>query len=225
MHPRGETNNHADEVVVFVGGDSVTPFVERLQRVVNPEAWAIAADSGLHTAHALGAAVQLVVGDFDSVDTELLATHVANGGAIDRHPVDKDRTDLEIALDHAFAATPRRITVIGGAGGRLDHLVANIAQLARPDLDDVEVVAYLPPATVYVVTRQVTITGTIGETVSLLAVHGDAHGVSTTGLAFPLDNEDLAAASSRGISNRLSEPHATVTVRAGRLLIIRPGAA
>lgn len=222
MSPRGPATG-ADEVVVFVGGAPVTPFVESLRPLIAPNAWTIAADSGLDTAHELDAEVQLLVGDLDSVDEHLLAAHAARGRAIDRHPVDKDRTDLEIALDHACTAGPRRITVIGGAGGRLDHLMANIAQLTRPGLDGIEVVAHLPPATVHVVTRRVSIAGSVGETISLLPAHGDARGVSTTGLAFPLDDEDLPAGSSRGVSNRLATPRASVSVRSGRLLLIRPG--
>jgi thiamine pyrophosphokinase len=222
---RGQAARHVDDVVVFVGGSPVTPFAERLGALLPAAAWAIAADAGLHVAAALDYEVHLVVGDMDSVDPVLLDAHAARGTAVERHPVDKDRTDLEIALDHARSLSPRRITVVGGGGGRLDHFVANLSQLAHPDLDGIDVVAHMPPAIVQVVTDEITMHGKRGELVSLIPVHGHAGGVTTTGLAFPLSDDDLPSGASRGVSNRFEEPLATVAVRTGRLLVIRPGVA
>ncbi|MEX0831611.1 MAG: thiamine diphosphokinase [Nitriliruptoraceae bacterium] len=216
-------DHNVDDVIVFVGGASIVPFVGTFKDRLPKSAWSIAADSGLHVAEALDHPVHLIVGDLDSVDLARLAVHEHAGVAVDRHPVDKDRTDLEIALDHARSKSPRRITVVGGGGGRLDHLMGNLSQLARPDLDGINVVAYLPPATVHIVTDDVTVTGQVGEPVSLVPVHGDARGVTTTGLEFPLSDDNLPAATSRGISNRFSSPQATVNLQHGRLLMIRPG--
>jgi len=216
-------DHNVDDIIVFVGGESIVPFVGTLKDRLPPGAWSIAADSGLHVAEALDHPVHLIVGDLDSVDPARLAAHEDAGVPVDRHPVDKDRTDLEIALDHARSKSPQRITVVGGGGGRLDHLVGNLSQLTRPDLDGIDVVAYLPPAIVHIVTDDITVTGQVGEPVSLVPVHGSARGVTTTGLAFPLSNDDLSTATSRGISNRFSSSQATVSLRHGRLLMIRPG--
>jgi thiamine pyrophosphokinase len=54
-------------------------------------------------------------------------------------------------------------------------------------------------------------------------LHGPAHGVSTTGLRYPLDDEDLEAASSRGVSNEWVAGVATVRLRTGVLLAVAPG--
>ncbi len=59
----------------------------------------VAADSGLDLARLLGVPVDLVVGDFDSADPAGVAAAVAAGSRLERHPVDKDATDLELALD------------------------------------------------------------------------------------------------------------------------------
>ena len=47
-----------------------------------------------------------------------------------RHPVAKDATDLELALDAALAMGPADVTVVGGHGGRLDHFLGNALLLA-----------------------------------------------------------------------------------------------
>ena len=73
----------------------------------------------------------------------------------------------------------------------------------------------------HIVRDSVRLTGAVGSNVSLLALHGAAEGVRTTGLRFPLDDAVLAAGSSLGMSNRMSAPDATVAVRSGVLAVLQ----
>lgn len=114
-------------IVVVAGGDPVLP-AERAW--VPGDAVVIAADSGLDHAHALGLRADVAVGDFDSVSPRALERAEADGTRLERHPAAKDATDLELALDAAAAHGPERIVVLGGHGGRVDHLLANAALLA-----------------------------------------------------------------------------------------------
>lgn len=182
----------------------------------------IAADSGIDHARALGRVPDLVVGDFDSVSEEGMAWAAEVGATIDRHPAAKDQTDLEIALGHALAAEPDHVVVAGIGGGRLDHLLANLAALASPSFAAVRVDGLLETALVSVVHTERRLLGDRGELVSLLPMHGDANGVTTVGLGYPLRDEALRAGSSRGVSNYFEEPEATVTVADGTLLAIQP---
>src|ERR1700744_6186249 len=85
-------------VVVFAGGDPVAP---RLRSEIPEGAPVVAADSGLHHALALGVTVDVGVGDLDSVAPARLDAAVARGARVERHPVEKDFTDLELALQVA----------------------------------------------------------------------------------------------------------------------------
>ena len=78
-------------------------------------------------------------------------------------------------------------------------------------------------ARVAVVRDAATLHGPIGDLVTLLPVHGPARGVTTTGLLYPLDAEDLPAGTTRGVSNELVHDPATVTVADGVLVAIQPG--
>jgi thiamine pyrophosphokinase len=113
--------------------------------------------------------------------------------------------------------------VVGGHGGRLDHLLGNVLLLTADRWAGVDIEARLGAARAHVVRRRLTVTGAPGELVTLLAVGGPATGITTTGLRYPLDDEDLEPASSRGVSNVLVDATATVAVRAGTLLVVRPG--
>jgi thiamine pyrophosphokinase len=209
-----------ETVIVFTGGD---PTAAGGLAGLPDDAFVIAADSGLHHALAFERRVDLAVGDFDSVDPDALAAAEQAGVVVERHPSAKDRTDLELALDRAVSKRPSRIVVIGGHGGRLDHLVANLMVLASVSGRVRTVEARLGPARAFVVRDTAELTGTPGDLVTLLAVHGPAEGVVTEGLLYPLRSETLPAGSTRGVSNELTASTAQVRVTAGVLLVIQPG--
>ena len=142
---------------------------------------------------------------------------------IERHPAAKDATDLELALDAAIALEPSRILVIGSAGGRLDHLLGSILLLGDPRYASATVDAYLDDNRVWVIRGERTLTGTPGEIVSLIPVHGPAEGVTTGGLDYPLRDETLPAGTSRGVSNVFAGTEAVVSVARGCLIAVHPG--
>ena len=118
--------------IVVTGGDPPDPdLVEALGLPVDGRV-VVAADSGVAHALALGLVVDVAVGDFDSLDPGTLAAVEAAGTRVERHPVAKDATDLELALDVAIGLGVERVVVLGGHGGRLDHFLANALVLAAP---------------------------------------------------------------------------------------------
>jgi thiamine pyrophosphokinase len=183
----------------------------------------VAADGGIEHAHALGLRVDVAVGDFDSASAQAVEAARRAGARIERHPAEKDATDLELALEAALALGPRRILVLGADAGRLDHLLAGVLALTSESLSAVHVDAVLGEARLHVVRGERTLTGEEGELVSLLPVGGPAEGVTTEGLRYPLSEETLAGASSRGVSNVFAAAQARISVRRGVLLAIRPG--
>jgi thiamine pyrophosphokinase len=208
---------------VFAGGPHGSPPDPGSFPLDGPADLVIAVDSGLHVAQDLGVAVDLVVGDLDSVATDRLERAVADGATVDRHPVDKDVTDLELALDDALAAGTDRVVVLASAGGRLDHLLGLVAALSHPRLDGVEVEAHVGPARVLPVRDRLRLDGRPGELVSLLAVGGPATGVRTEGLKWPLEDATLEPGSGWGLSNRFVTTSAAVEVACGRLVVVVPG--
>lgn len=204
-------------VLILAGGSAPTPD---LLRAFPAAAMCIAADSGLDHARALGLRPDLVIGDLDSADPANVAWAAEQGIEIERHPRDKDQTDLELALGRALALDPDRIAVAGIGGGRMDHLLANVAVLAHPRFAGPAIDGLIDGSRISVVHDHRTVSGEPGGTVSLLPVHGDAVGVTTTGLVWPLRDETLVAGTSRGVSNLFAEPEATIEVRRGTLLAV-----
>lgn len=229
--PADDHPSTPNRFLLFVGGDGQArsdggPLVP----AVHSTDLVIAVDSGLHLARRLSMRVDHVVGDMDSVDPAVLREAEAAGATVHLHQADKDATDLELALDLALSMRgggdhPPRLHVAGGGGGRLDHLIGDLLMLSAPRLVGWDVTARLGAASVAVARsgRAVTIAGTPGEQVSLLPVHGDARGVTTEGLRWPLVDGHLVAGTSRGVSNELADRSASVAIDGGTLVIVQPG--
>ncbi len=207
--------------VVVAGGDAPAPI---LAGALPPGVFVIAADSGYDHARTLGLTVGALVGDLDSISADGLAAAVAAGVAIDRHPTDKDETDLELALRSARDNGHTSILVLGGPGGRFDHLLANVMLLASPLNADLTITARLGRATVHVLhgPGNVVHRGDQGDLVTLLPVFGPARSVHTRGLRWRLIGDDLTPGSTRGVSNEMTGSDAAVSLELGTLLVIAP---
>ena len=183
----------------------------------------IAADGGAGSLDRLGRAPDVLVGDLDSVDSRLVARLAAAGTTVERHPVDKEASDTELAVEMALGAGADAVVLLGAVGGeRLDHELANLLLLADPALAGHDVRAVRGSTQVRAVNRgeRLDLEGSSGDLVTLLPVGGDATGVTTAGLRWPLDGATLALGRSRGLSNEVVDRPASVQVTHGTLLVI-----
>jgi thiamine pyrophosphokinase len=207
--------------VVVDGGGTPHPDVVA---ALPPYQLVIAVDSGLDSALSLGLRVDLVVGDLDSVSAAGLARAEADGIPVERHPAAKDATDLELGVEAALRLGATDLTVVGGGGGRLDHLLGGITFLASDELEEVVVDAYLGPAYLAVLRDgdDCEVTGRPGELISVFALGGPAEGVTLDGLRYPLRDATLWPGSTLGVSNEFARPTARILVGAGTLLVVQP---
>jgi thiamine pyrophosphokinase len=180
----------------------------------------IAADGGARHCLDHNIAPEIVIGDLDSLDEEDLATLETAGAEIIQHPTRKDHTDLELALTYAQERQVEEILILAALGARWDQTITNLLmptafQPARIKLvDGPQEMLFLHAG------QQLEITGKPGDTVSLIPLGGDAHGVTTHNLEYPLNGECLHFASSRGVSNVLLSEKAAIHLEQGSLLCV-----
>ncbi len=218
-------------LVVNGGPPGVVPTVPvALRPVVAAADRVVAVDSGCDAAHRLGLVVDLCVGDLDSVSTAGLRRARENGAVVVQYPADKDRTDVELALE-LVAERARvsgdgdgRVVVLGTAAGRVDHLLATVGAVASEPVAGLTVDLVLDQHHLVVVGpgRRV-VPAPVGSTVSLLALTADTVVRSTEGLRWPLHDERLDVLGGRGVSNVVDDAPASVEVATGRLLVVVPG--
>ncbi len=204
--------------VIVLGGD---PIPVGARQELPTDYWVIAADSGLDHAIAIGLKVDLLVGDLDSVSSDALA----QAEAVPRQvfPVEKAATDFELALDAAMTDNRLdRLIVLGGHGGRIDHLLGNIGVLTHSRLAHLQIEWVAGHTRVLIINEHARLHGKPGDTVSLVPLSDQVEGVTTTGLTWGLNSETLYRQSSRSLSNTLASPVASVAVGKGVLAAIQP---
>lgn len=84
------------------------------------------ADGGATHLETLGILPLEIWGDLDSVTKEIIEKYRNNKVRIKKFPKDKDYTDGELILQHISKLNYDEIIVIGGLGGRIDHLLTNL---------------------------------------------------------------------------------------------------
>jgi thiamine pyrophosphokinase len=183
----------------------------------------IAADSGLEHAASLGLAVDVLVGDLDSAAVAAVGAAEAAGVRIERHPVDKEATDLELALEYALALGASRVTVVSGGGGaRLDHHLAELVLLASARFAPLRLDARIGSARAIPIHAgaPVSLAGAADAVLTLIALGGPASGITTDGLRWPLRAETLDPGSTRGVSNEIVAGPVRVELTGGTLLAV-----
>ena len=205
-------------VVILAGGEmDANPSIADTDLV-------IAADSGYDHAMERSISVDVLIGDLDSISPTGLQHARDNRVTIEEHSRDKDDTDLELAIKAAIVREATSIRIYGGEGGRLGHLLSVALSTTHPGWAPVDIAWHTATGIVRTATptHRVAFQTPIGQFVTLLPV-GDAHGVTTTGLRWSLDNATLELGTSRGVSNESILEHVAIEVGCGAVLVIQEG--
>lgn len=206
--------------VIIAAGSIDDPQRDRDR--IRAEDFIIAADGGAAYSRSLGVEPDVIIGDLDSLNQDLIRDYRQRGIEIITHPTSKNATDLELALDHALHHKADQIIVLGALGQRWDHSLGNILLLANPEYQSAAIRMVSGPVEIGLVhsSHTYSIHGKIGDLVSLVPIQGDVNGITAHGLEYPLDNGRLKFGATRGISNTLTKPSASVTVQQGMLLCL-----
>lgn len=204
--------------VIFVNGAFNEP--QRVRDLLRADDLIIAVDGGTRHAWEVGAEPQLVVGDLDSLTADEQQRLRSAGVEVSSFPPRKDRTDLELALHRAVSEGVSAIVIVAALGGRIDQTMANLLLLTLPELRDVDVRIAEGAQEAFLIRDEARIDGQPGDTVSLIPLRGDATGITTEGLEWPLDDAQLRFGATRGVSNVLTAEQASVRVRRGLLFCV-----
>jgi len=208
----------AQNIIMFANG-TIHTLAAEVERWVRPGDLIVAVDGG--TQHVLNADLKPthIIGDLDSLPAALREDLEASGTVFRPHPPVKDETDLELALLWAVEQEAERIVILGALGGRPDQELANLLLLAMPALRGHNVMVADGLWTIWLLHggERACLRGRPGDMLSLLPLGGDALGVKTQGLAYPLERETLAFGPARGVSNVFAGAEATVEFEKGLL--------
>lgn len=175
----------------------------------------IAADKGLLQLRQRGAEPDLVVGDFDSLG------FVPEARELVRHPVEKDDTDMMLAVREGLHRGFREFILYGGIGGRLDHTLANVQTLGFLSEHGARGLLYGEGTALTLLGNgAMRFPATAKGTVSVFCFGDKAEGVTETGLRYPLDHADITNTFPLGVSNAFCKRASEISVQNGKLLLL-----
>lgn len=183
----------------------------------NEDDFVVAVDAGYRLLEEQGIGIDLVIGDFDTLQY------------IPAHPnvivlkAEKDDTDMLAAVREGIRAGYGKFHIYCGTGGRLDHTVANmqlLADLSRYGrqgflIDRDSVVTAITDSTLF-------FPGEASGYVSVFSHTEKSEGVYLKGLKYPLEDAVLDNHFPLGISNEFTEAESSISVRRGTLLVFFP---
>jgi thiamine pyrophosphokinase len=203
-----------DTCVIFAGGDPVKP--ETVDKTLLESAFVICADKGFALAESLGVEADIVLGDFDSLN------YTPSGDKVMCFPPEKDDTDLMLAVNKALDMGAKKIVIYGACGGRIDHMIGNIACLAliaEKDaigtiIGDDDIISFHMPGEFSVPYKE-------GFSLSLFAYSREVKGLVISGAKYCVQDCTLTDSVTLGVSNEITSPEAKISFTEGRLLVIR----
>ena len=183
----------------------------------------LAADSGMNALYAAAVTPDIIIGDFDSADKKILAFFQQNK-AIDFCTLnpEKDDTDTEFAIRESIRRGADSITIIGGTGTRLDHVLGNISLLGIGLEEGVRMELLDAHNRICMIDHSVTLKKKeqYGNYLSLIPYNGNVTGVTLKGLKYPLHDYTMGGFNSLGISNEIVDDEASIELTSGQLLVI-----
>lgn len=187
---------------------------------LTPFSFLICADGGAKLARRWHLRPNLLLGDWDSLSTPDFQYWQAQGVPCRKYPQEKDKTDLELAVNHALTLGLSEIVLVGAWGSRIDHSLGNLEVLYSLALQGIKNELLTSQSRLTAVTKEYRSTVKTGSTVSLLPLSGEVRGVYTRGLFYPLAGSTLLKGSTLGISNRAVQETISVQSAQGVLLIV-----
>lgn len=209
---------------IFTGGEVFADTLSQLSIDGCDGVFVIAADSGYQTAKRFGVAPDMLLGDLDSLDKASLSDgELEHIEKIIVSPI-KDDTDTQLALDTAIERGAKRVFIIGGLGGRLDHTLSSVFLLEYAAERGVECIITDGKNRVQIMcAKGEAATLSVGrgyKYLSLVSLSDECMGVSISGVYYPLEGVCLTRKYSYAVSNEITAECASITLCNGVMLVI-----
>jgi len=207
------TTDSAKKACIFCNGELKNSA--RVKRAASDCDMLIAAGGGAEHLGGLGLQPEIIIGDMDSMVPNVWKDK--NNIIWIPYSSDKDKSEVELAIEYALKQGYQEILLIGAVSGRLDYTLGNVALVAgNPGriaiFDDVSTLVAVDKS------EKCKLHGQVGTRVSLIPYGSGPFTVRTNGLKYSLGGESLHSAT-HGLSNELSRTEACVCVLNGILLV------
>ncbi len=204
-------------IIISNGSVEDKAFYEEYLKTAN---FIICCDGGANVAYNYGFLPDLILGDFDSIDKDVLEYFRIKNVEILEFPREKDKTDTQIAVEYLAERGFDEIVMLSCTGRRIDHVLANITLLYYLLERNIKGLIVDNNNIITMTKDKIKIEGKKGHILSLLPYTKTVKGISTKGLYYTLKDGSMEFGNPYGVSNVIIEDEAIVEVEDGVLLVI-----
>lgn len=206
------------KALIVSGGNA--PSEKLLRKYAAMCDFIIGADKGNECLLKYNIIPQVSLGDFDSIDKEILETIISKNIKVIKFPPEKDYTDTEIAIMEVLKTGADKIYLLGGTGTRVDHTLGNIGLILTTKEKGADLIIVDDNNIVYLADNDMTLYGKYGENISFHALSDVVKNFSIKGAKYNLDGYDMHLLDPRAICNEFMDTPIKISFDSGNLLIM-----
>jgi len=207
--------------VLISGGILDEQFV--LEQINLDEDYIIGIDSGVEFLYRQGITPDYIVGDFDSLASEIVAyykehTHIP----VQKLNIEKDASDTEEGVRLAISLRFQEILILGATGSRMDHVWANVQALTIAKRASVSASIMDAHNKIYLIDGKTRIRKheAFGTFFSVFPLGGSVEQFSIEGAKYPLYNHNLCPYNSLCVSNQIEDREVVITFPQGLVIVM-----
>lgn len=204
--------------LIVSGGNA--PSEKLLKKYLSLCDFVIGADKGNECLIKYDIKPDLSLGDFDSIDKDVLSIIETCGSKLLKFPPEKDYTDTEIAVMEALKRGAEKIYLLGGTGTRVDHTLGNIGLILTTKKKGAQLIMVDDNNEFYLAQSNMEIKGRYGNNISFHALSDTVRNFKIQGAKYNLDGYDMNLLDPRAICNEFVDTPIKISFDSGELLII-----
>ncbi len=209
------------KVVLILNGEILDYRI--ISKYIDKKDYVIACDGGLNHCKNMDITPNIIIGDFDSIDDEILDLFKGKSIAL-RYPEDKDFSDGELGVQKAIQFCEQNnceeVVILGGfsQNGRFDHVLSNLFMLRLFDEKNIKSRLVSEKNEVYYFTQNIRVKAK-KKYLSLIPLTDVLEIESSSGLKYSLNDEVFNFGSSRSLSNECVGEVVNITIKSGKAVL------
>ncbi len=207
------------KTIICLNGKLHKP-IAKYHNIIGKDNFIIAADGGAILLEKIKITPDIIIGDLDSLCQKKIDFFKNRDVSLLEFPVEKDKTDGELAIDYCKQNNFNKVIIIGSHGGRIDQQLANILLLEYGLKLKLSILIKDPGLEMGLITDHKIFENKYDWKLSLISLSKITEGLSIKGCKYEVNNENLFRYKTRGISNKINSSQAIISIKNGLLLYI-----
>lgn len=204
--------------IIVSGGKA--PSKELLKEYIKDDDYIVGVDKGCNILKEIEVTPNIILGDFDSIDKEVLNYYKDKNVKIEKFNAEKDYTDTDLGYIKALEVNPSEIILFGATGSRIDHMLGNIGILLKGLRENIKVTIVDDNNKMYAVNKSSLVKKEEGRVISFHALSDVVKNLTIKNGKYPLNNYNMTLLEPRAICNEFLDDDVYIEFDSGIILIL-----